>query len=160
MQDQETMPLLARRRNDPPTADFTLQRRHPLELFWRAKFNELAEQEQALSSILAHVETNVETTKIELQEKLTSIIDSLSQLNHMSNKMERLQQEMNTKQERYEEIKTKETTLEGSIKNLEEKIVGLESANQFLRRERVLFDVLVVALTILTGLVLHHIFFG
>lgn len=154
------MPILARRCDDPPMADYTLTRRHSIELFWYNKFNELAEWNQALSSTLAHVEITADTTKIELQEKLTNIIDSLSQLNHMSSKMEQLQQEMNTKQEKYDEIKMNEAKLETSIRSLEEKIVNLESANQFLRRERAFFDANIVALIILTAVVFYHLLFG
>lgn len=141
-QEQETIPALIRRTDDPPLTDFTSKRRS-LETLWRDKFETLAEQNQQINSSLARFGAQFDIAKIEVQAKMASLSKEIQEIN------ERLQAEA--------ENQESERINKELIRELKDQLTQAQELNRIANHSDIKYTVTMIVVIILAIVILLHL---
>ena len=148
-QEQETKPVVTRRRNDPPETNFTSMRRLSLEELWREKFNGLTEQVQQLRSQVSQLGVQLDTAQIELSEELKLIIELSANVTSLRDKLE-----SETKL-----FSIEKNELEDSIRKLTSELATSQDLNKIIHHKDAKLTLVMLTVIILTLIIVIHLFF-
>lgn len=143
-QEQETMPVLIRRIDDPPLTDFT-SKRQSLETLWRNKFEKLIEQDQQINSNLAQLGVQFDVARIEIHAKIAVLSEEMQKIN------ERRQVEA--------ESQESERTNRELIKELKNQLTQAQELNRIADHNDTKHTVTMIVVIILAIIILLHITF-